>query len=314
MPKVSVIIPTYNREKFVARAIQSVLDQTYQDYEIIVIDDGSKDNTKDALKPFDHKIRYFFQENSGISRARNRGIQESVGEYIAFLDSDDRWIPEKLAIQVEILDQNKNVGIVYSKMIILDEQGNPCGFKPEEKTGKNFLELMEIRGDIATSTVITRKECFEKVGKFDLDLPPMEDFDMWLRIAKFYEVYEVEDATFAYYYEHKQQETSNTHKVYGGLVKLEAKILDMSKDAPRRIQNKVKRRLCMHQYTLSRICYKEGKPSESFSHVLKSIARNPLVGLSFCKDNESIPGAMVKFFKPYGFLVVCFLKKTFSQK
>src|SRR5690349_3602213 len=109
MPKVSVIIPTYNRAQFIARAVDSVLEQTYKDFEIIVIDDGSSDNTQEILKAYEGKIRYVYQQNKGISAARNRGIQEAKGEYIAFLDSDDVWKPEKLSVQVAILDVNPHV-------------------------------------------------------------------------------------------------------------------------------------------------------------------------------------------------------------
>src|SRR5437868_7134370 len=100
MPKVSVIIPTYNRGKLITRAVNSVLNQTFNDFEIIIVDDGSKDETKNILMPYQNqkknRIKYFYQENRGISAARNRGIKESTGEYIAFLDSDDEWVSDKL--------------------------------------------------------------------------------------------------------------------------------------------------------------------------------------------------------------------------
>jgi glycosyltransferase involved in cell wall biosynthesis len=308
MPKISVIIPTYNREQLISRAINSVLAQTYKDYEIIVIDDGSTDHTKEALEPFEGKIKYFYQDNSGISGARNRGIEEARGNYIAFLDSDDAWMPEKLATQAEILDRDPSVGIVYSKMLILNEDGKHCGFKPDEKTGRNFMELIEIRGDIATSTVMTRRECFQKVGRFDPDLPPMEDFDMWLRISKFYKIYEVENVTLAYYYEHGQQATKDLKKVYEGLVKLEHKILRMADEAPQKIKNKVIQRLTMHQYTLSRLYYKEGRLKDSFRNVASAIGRNPSVGFTFCEMQENIPARLIKWIKPYGFFLLCWAK------
>jgi glycosyltransferase involved in cell wall biosynthesis len=308
MAKVSVIIPTYNRERLISRAIESVLKQTYTDYEIIVVDDGSTDRTSELLKKFEGRIRYFYQQNSGISGARNRGLEEAKGEYIAFLDSDDAWLPEKLTIQVEVLDKNKDVGIIYSKMLILNEAGKHCGFKPDEKTGRDFLELIEIRGDIATSTVMSRRECFEKVGRFDPDLPPMEDFDMWLRISKFYKVYEVENITLAYYYQHSQQATCNPKKVYEGLVKLERKILKMAADVPSPIKQKVIQRLTMHQYTLSRLYYKEGRLNDAFENVTGSIAQNTSVGLTFCNERDNLLGRLIKFCKPYGFWAVCWMK------
>jgi glycosyltransferase involved in cell wall biosynthesis len=312
MPKVSVIIPTFNRERLVGRAIESVFQQTYTDYEIVVVDDGSTDNTTDVLKRFNGKIRYFYQKNAGISGARNRGLREATGEYIAFLDSDDTWVPEKLAVQVEVLDRDKEVGITYSRMLILNEDGKRCGYKPDEKTGRDFLELIEIRGDIATSTVMTRKECFDRVGTFDPDLPPMEDFDMWLRIAKFYKIHEVTDITLAYYYEHSHQATRDLRKVYEGLVKLENKILGMTDGIPQRIKNKVVERLTMNQYTLSRLYYREGHIKESFAQVTSSLTRNPQVGFLFCGKNENLFGRLVKWIKPYGFFAVCWTKLQFN--
>ncbi len=308
MPKVSVIIPTYNRERLISRALDSVLKQTFTDYEIIVVDDGSTDYTKDVLKKYEGRIRYFYQANSGISGARNRGLAEAKGEYIAFLDSDDAWLPEKLAMQVAILDRDPTVGIVYSKMMILNEEGTHCGFKPNEPTGRNFLELIEIRGDIATSTVMTRKACFDKVGNFDRDLPPMEDFDMWLRISKFYKVHEAQNITLAYYYRHDNQATSNPKKVYEGLVKLESKILKMADEAPKHIRAKVIKRLTMDRYTLSRLYYTEGRIRDAFAQLTASLAQNPNVGNRFCAEDESLLGRMIKWCKPYGFFAVCGLK------
>ena len=134
MSKVSVIIPTYNREKLISRAIESVLAQVYPVYEIIVVDDGSTDATKSVLAPFNGKIKYIYQKNAGIAEARNRGIKESSGEYIAFLDSDDYWAPEKLAEQVKVLDANPQVGIVFAPMPIVNEKGEILGRKPAGAT------------------------------------------------------------------------------------------------------------------------------------------------------------------------------------
>src|SRR5665213_1595741 len=199
MPKISVLIPTYNRGAHIAQAIESVLAQTYPDYEIIVIDDGSTDNTQEILKNFEGKITSILQHNQGISKTRNRGIRESNGEYIAFLDSDDYWTSEKLAEQVEILDSHTKVGIVYVRMPIVNEQLEKIGMKPAGVSGKNFKELLEFWGDLPTSSIMVRRECFDKAGLFDTSLATMEDIDMWIRIAKFYDLHEIENKDIAYY-------------------------------------------------------------------------------------------------------------------
>ena len=185
MPKVSVIIPTYNGACYICEAIDSVLAQTYQDFEIIVIDDGSSDNTKDVLKKNGSKIKYIFQENKGVSAARNVGIKEAAGEYIALLDADDIWLPDKIALQVDFLEKNSAYGLIYSDAYIFDEK------KILEKTllqisgfwQGDVLEKLILKNFIPNLTVLVRRVCFDKIGLFDETLKYGEDHDRWLRIA-----------------------------------------------------------------------------------------------------------------------------------
>ena len=304
-PKVSVIIPTYNREKLIIRAIESVLAQTYKDFEIVVVDDGSSDATKTALAPFDGKIKYIYQDNAGIALARNRGIKESAGDYIAFLDSDDYWVPEKLAEQVKILDAYPKVGIVFAPMPIVNENGETLGRKPAGKTGKNLKELLEHWGDLPTSTVMTRRECFEKAGVFDPALPPMEDFDMWLRIARYYDLHEIEGKILAYYYRHSKQTTSSKLKVYEGLVKSYTKALKSFPEAPRKL---MRARISSNQYTLSRIHFDEGRCQEAFVNLVAAMKHYPLIGILFFHERDGIFEKLIKFMKPYGYLAICFFQ------
>jgi glycosyltransferase involved in cell wall biosynthesis len=310
-PKVSVIIPTYNREKFIGRAIESVLAQTYKNFEIVVVDDGSTDNTRKALEPFDGKIKYIYQENGGSSSARNRGLQESTGEYIAFLDSDDTWTPNKLAVQLDILDKNKHTGIVYSKMLMFNEKGERIGTKPDDPSGRNFEELIEISGDIPTSSVLTRRECFDKAGLFDENLPTMQDFDMWLRISEHYDIYEYEES-LAYYYRHNQQNTSSRANCLYGLVLLNRKILKNYGHLPNFPHSIYRLRIASNEYWLSRAYYDQKKYSKAFKYLLVSIFRCPLVGLSFAHDNEIWPSKVFKVVKTYAYLVICGIKCIFT--
>lgn len=310
LPKVSVIIPTYNRARYICRAINSVLNQTFTDHEIIVVDDGSTDETKGVLVPFNGKIKYIYQNNQGISGARNRGIEEARGEYIAFLDSDDWWAPEKLAEQVKVLDANPKAGIVYSRMPIINEKGEKIGMKPAGATGKNFKELLEIWGDLPTSSVMTRRACFDKVGVFDLSLPPMEDIDMWLRIARFYDLYEIESKTLAYYARHDDQITSDRVKVYGGLVKIYTKILNNFPEAPRDLTT---RRIAYNEYLLARTYYNEKFYKVALQHGLAAVRRYPIPGSLFITKTDGLFQKWFKLIKPYGFLVVCFTKACVSN-
>ena len=205
MAKISIIIPTYNSAQYICEAIESVLNQTYKDFEIIVVDDGSTDNTKEVIKPYLNKIKYIYQQNSGPSAARNRGIKEAKGEYIAFLDADDIWLPQKLELQIKFMEKEKEVGLIFSDMILFNEKGiiknsflkeklffNKLSIKPLSSTEKviydNVFNALLQENFIPTNTVIVKKECFNKVGFFDETLFSVEDRDMWLRIGLFYDI------------------------------------------------------------------------------------------------------------------------------
>jgi len=205
MTKISIIIPTYNYAQYICEAIESVLNQTYKDFEIIVVDDGSTDNTKEVIKPYLNKIKYIYQQNSGPSSARNRGIKEAKGEYIAFLDADDIWLAQKLELQIKFMEKEKEVGLIFSDMILFNEKGiiknsflkeklffNKLSIKPLSSTEKviydNVFNALLQENFIPTNTVIVKKECFNKVGFFDETLFSVEDRDMWLRIGLFYDI------------------------------------------------------------------------------------------------------------------------------
>ena len=307
MPKVSIIIPTYNREKFIGRALESVLAQTYKDYEIIVIDDGSQDQTRDVVRQYGGNIKYVYQQNGGSSSARNRGIQESTGEYIAFLDSDDIWIPEKLAIQVEILDKNKSIGIVCSRMPIFDKEGKQIGFKPQEHIGKDFIALITHWGDLPTSTVMTRRECFDKVGLFDTSLKTIQDFDMWLRIASRYDIYEYRDKCLARYFRHGVQNTGNWANVLQGILSLQQKIVRNYGHRPDFPHQIYRERIVSHQYWLSRALFKQRNYVKACRHLASVVFKDPLVGRLFFEKNDGTLKKSVIMIKPYGFLVLCAL-------
>jgi glycosyltransferase involved in cell wall biosynthesis len=202
MPKVSVIIPTYNAEKFISETIASVMTQTYPDWEIIAVDDGSIDRTPEILRKyaekFPQKIRVIVQKNSGVSVARNTGIAASKGEYLAFLDHDDLWLPEKLERQVDLLDANKELGLVYSDSYIIDEKGELKGTFIHSIMSKNIIRCEKFRGNIFNElfcvdfipllTVVVRKEVLKRVGNFDPKYKISEDYDLFLKIAQIYPV------------------------------------------------------------------------------------------------------------------------------
>ena len=187
MPTTSVIIPTYNSARFLPEAIESVLGQTYKDYEIIVVDDGSTDNTDEIVAPYLDRITFLKVKNGGPSKARNRAIRESSGEYVAFLDADDVWYPEKLERQMKVFSENQRLGLVYSDASfdkIYNPKKNRTWFNATRcvKTGWVFSELLD-NCFIILSSVMVKRDCLEKVGLFDENLKWWEGYDLWIRIA-----------------------------------------------------------------------------------------------------------------------------------
>ena len=186
MPRVSAIIPTYNNPAMLVRAVESVLAQDYRDYELIIIDDGSRPQTREALEPYMDRIRYIHQENAGPSAARNHGIRESGGEFVAFLDSDDLWLPEKLSTQVAFMDAHPEFGLTYHGLEYFTEEGVvnlPAGDKP---AGDVLARLFK-RIFLVPTSVMCRHECFEKAGYFPEDMRLAEDYDFFLRMAVHYQ-------------------------------------------------------------------------------------------------------------------------------
>lgn len=186
-PEVSVIIPTYNRERFIGDAIQSVLDQNFRRFEIIVVDDGSSDGSAALIQSFsDARIIFLWQENKGRSFARNRALALARGRYIAFLDSDDLYLPGKLATQVKYMDAHPSVGMIYTSAYCIDAFGNPLDKSYEASaSGHIYSSIAFFRPvTITLPTVMVRRELFAKTGGFDELMHRFEDTDMWRRLSK----------------------------------------------------------------------------------------------------------------------------------
>lgn len=188
-PRVSVIIPTYNCREYISEAIESVFQQTFTDYEIIVVDDGSTDGTESKVAEYLDRVILLRQENRGPAVARNRGIRAARGELIAFLDGDDIWYPDKLAAQVEFMDSHPEVALVYADCTTFDKQGvKTVGYDRTHRevySGWVFDQLF-VKNFIACITVMLRKKCLDEVGLFpeNFDKATSEDWHLWLRIAK----------------------------------------------------------------------------------------------------------------------------------
>lgn len=188
MPRVSVIIPTYNRAGLVPEAVASVLAQTYRDFELLVVDDGSTDGTREVLAAFGGEIQVLRPHRGGVSAARNRGISAAQGEWLAFLDSDDLWLPEKLARQMALMAAQPRLLLSQTEetWVRRGVRVNPPRSHRKEG-GRIFLRSLE-RCLVSPSAAVLHRSLFEAHGGFDESLPAAEDYDLWLRLSWRYEV------------------------------------------------------------------------------------------------------------------------------
>jgi glycosyltransferase involved in cell wall biosynthesis len=183
-PLVSVVIPTFNRGGYVSLAVESALAQTWPEKEVIVVDDGSTDGTGERLRSFGDRIRYRFQQNRGHQGASNAGVAMAGGDFVAFLDSDDLWLPGKLARDMEVLLADPSLGMVCSRMEVIDEQGTRTGaLKPEVEPGET-LDRVLVTGSALTSSFTIRREVFERVGGLDPSLTRFEDLDLVISVLQ----------------------------------------------------------------------------------------------------------------------------------
>jgi glycosyltransferase involved in cell wall biosynthesis len=188
-PLISVVIATYNMGCYLPFAIRSVLDQTYRNMEILVVDDGSTDDTSHTLEPFldDSRVRYYVQRNRGQAAAKNHGLGRSKGEYVAFLDADDMWAPDKLDLQFPLFSTSESVGVVYSRVSYIDETGRDLGIADNELFRGRVSGPLLIRNFIGFGTAVVKKQCFERLGGFKENLRMGIDYDLWLRFSTQYE-------------------------------------------------------------------------------------------------------------------------------
>jgi len=199
-PLVSVVIASYNTAQYLPAATRSVLDQTWQNLEVIVIDDGSTDGTEEEMEVFreDARFRYIKTENRGQPKAKNRGIKEARGDYIAFCDADDLWRNDKLEKQIPAFS-SPEVGVVYSEVSYLDEHDLPLNKpQPYERHSGNVTHELIIKNFVPFGTAVIRRICTEQHGIFDENLPMGIDWDLWLRYSINWKFHYVPEKTYIY--------------------------------------------------------------------------------------------------------------------
>jgi len=220
--KISVIIPSYNRAHVLGRAIQSVLDQTLPALEIIVVDDGSNDSTPVLMQQQFPQCRYIKQPNSGVSAARNTGIEVATGDWLAFLDSDDEWLAGKLEAQRQLLQQHPNIKICHTEEIWIRNGKRVNQMKKHAKSGGHIFRNCLPLCVISPSSVIIHRDLFDEVGNFDEELPACEDYDLWLRICAQHPVAFVEQPQIKKYGGHEDQLSQH----YWGMDRFRIKALE----------------------------------------------------------------------------------------
>jgi glycosyltransferase involved in cell wall biosynthesis len=188
MPLISVIVPVFNGEKTIKTTIDSVLNQTFDDLELIVIDDGSKDSTLSVVSSVkDPRLKVFFYENAGVADSRNRGFSHASGEFISFLDADDLWTPDKLEAQLKALQENPLAAVAYSWVNYIDQSGQFLRAGNYIIANGDIYRIMLVHNPLENgSNPLIRRQAFAETGGFNQNLSPSEDWDMWLRLSARY--------------------------------------------------------------------------------------------------------------------------------
>lgn len=242
---VSVIIPTYNRSGLVKHAVESVLSQTYPQVEIILVDDGSTDDTTTTLEPLKDRITYIFQSNRGRSAARNKGVSLSSGEFLAFLDSDDLLLPAAVEAQFGYLRDHPDVDIIFGDASFLTDDGSlhpmhSCSAGLQNADAQEFLAILLAKNRFALHTAMVRRSALGS-APFDEGLDALEDWDLWIRLALRGQVFRCHPHTVATYRRHAQNtDVVAPHRLVRASVRICAKVVDHDLDAalpPRLRQN-----------------------------------------------------------------------------
>lgn len=267
-PLVSVIIPTYNRAQMLSDAIKSVLSQTYQNFELLVIDDHSTDNTTTIVKEFHDNRIYYFQlsKNLGAPAARNHGLEKAKGDYITFLDSDDQWLPGKLEKQIGLLEKKKNVGLVCTGVKVMNNHFEWLNIPKYRGDMSNLLLVKNYVG--TTSSVMIKKELIEFAGGFDLTFKSCQDWDLFIRLSQLCEFDYIREPLVLYFEHNEKRISTNPVSVINGHFKIRAKHRKIIALLPQKL-------LLQHYVYLAKIIIKAGillldKNFSNHSRLLKS--------------------------------------------
>ena len=282
-PLFSVVIPTYNRAAKVVRAVESVLAQTCSDYDVWVIDDGSTDTTPHSLAPYLDRIHYIQQANGGVAQARNRGMQASRGSYIALLDSDDRWHPQKLAATARAIAAQPRAGLFYSQWEVVDQTGarlwvdrsRDASSSPKggDASSSPPAYLTLLKGDfLATSSAVIQRACLEAVGGFDAHMSPCEDWDLWLRISRQYPIQYIPEILVAFEHTRRDKLTSNIQPWLAAHDRVIAKAFAAHPTLSAQVRRAV---LANLEYIKGRVCLQAASEGQALLYFRQAVVIQP---------------------------------------
>lgn len=305
MSVISVVIPTYNNAHLIGDALESVFKQSFRDYEIIVVDDGSTDHTRELLKPYTERITYYHQENQGLAVARNTGLRLAGGEYITYLDADDIWHPENLRVKADILKRFPGLGGVFSDFLIFDASGvrDPRGTKKLfpffRRTGRDFKDIFQhtdtVQVEPGRSAIVHHGQVFDSlfwgnfilptsmvfnrsfaqaVGEFRPHMRTQQDYEYWLRFSKSYPLAYVDDVLVSYR-RHPQQLTDHS-KIERMLLAIR-EIIDLYEEEFRHAgkSSLYNRRKAEILTNLAKVYIRQGKTSKARKLVYEALQRDP---------------------------------------
>lgn len=293
MPVISVVVPAYNVEKTIKETIQSIQRQTFSDFELIVINDGSTDGTLDVLKTLEEpRMKVFSYENGGLPEARNRGIDRSTGEFITFIDADDLWTADKLELQLAALQNHTEAGLVYSWTSFMDSEGKAFSKDtPVFYEGNIYPQLLIGNFINSGSNVMLRRQAIESVGKFDASLKSIEDWEYWLRVAAKWPFAVVPKYQILY----RQSPTSMASKV-DVMEKYSLLVIERAfQAAPAELQYLKKRSIASTYQYLARLCLTHTPDAEKINkathNLKKAISFSP--SLLFEREMQRLLGKWI---------------------
>ena len=275
MPQVSIVMAAYNHGAFISMAIESALAQTLGDIEILIVDDGSTDSTPEVVSPYlaDPRVRYFRQNNQGQASAKNFGISQASGEFVAFLDADDIWMPRKLERQIPLFADTM-VGVVHCLREIIDPQGCKRPYRPRSLPRGDVINEMFIDNFVCFSSSIVRRACFKELGVFDERLRLGIDYELWLRLASRYAFDHIDEPLVSYRTGHGQLSNSGEERLQTAL-KIMDQCLCNSSIRPKLRTDVIREAYAMTHNSIAIMHLDSGKLLKTWLNVYTSLRYKP---------------------------------------